>query len=32
MRGKERVGRVADREGARPLGQTRGVRKVVTGG
>ena len=32
MRGKERVGRLADREGTRPLGQTLGVQKIVTSG
>ena len=30
MKGKERVGRVADRAGAHPLGQTLGVQKVMT--
>ena len=30
MRGKERVGRVADRQGAHPQGRTPGVQKVVT--
>ena len=32
MRGKERVDGVVAREGARPLGQTLGVQKVLTGG
>ena len=31
MRGKARVGGVADRVGARPLGQTLGVQKVTVG-
>ena len=32
MRGKERVGGVAGREGARLRGRTPGVRKVAMGG